>query len=156
MIKNNKTESIIKADLNDLSDKLEKSFDNRLQKLDQSFDVKFDKKFKELDLSFDVKFDVKFDKKFKKLDKSIDVKLCKFAEEVILPAVSNIVSGEIGKHRHEMKNYIDSKLMENKGDIISFIKGDKERDKNWKFKIINILERKKLANPQELKILTNL
>lgn len=122
MRKNNKTEPITKADLNDLSNKLEKSFD----------------------------------KKFKKIDKSIDIKLGKFTEEVLLPAVSEIVSNEIGKHRHEMKNYIDSKLTENKGDIISFIKGDKERDKSWKFKIINILEREKLAKPQELEILANL
>lgn len=33
---------------------------------------------------------------------------------------------------------------------------DKERDKSWKFKIINILEREKLAKPQELEILANL
>lgn len=100
------------------------------------------------------------DNLYNKLDKSIDlkfdVKLGKFTEEVLLPAVNNIISDEIGKHRHEMKNYIDSKLAETKGDIISFMKGDQERDKNWKYKVINILKRAKIAKPPEVEILTNL
>ena len=83
MSKKDKNNPIIKADL-----------DNLYNRLDQSFDVK------------------------------LDIKLGKFAEEVILPAVGRIVSDEIGKHRHEMKNYIDAKLSENKGDIISYMKGD--------------------------------
>lgn len=74
----------------------------------------------------------------------------------MLPAVNDIVSNEIGKHRHEMKNYIDSKLSETKGDIISFIKGDQERDKTWKYKVVDILKRKKIAKPEEAEILANL
>lgn len=93
----------------------------------------------------DQSFDVKFDKKFGEIDKSFDVKLGRFAEEVILPAVSRIISDEIGKRHHEMKNYIDVKLPENKGDIISYMKGDRERDKSWKIKIVSILKREKLA-----------
>jgi len=86
--------------------------------------------------------------------------LGEFTEDVLLPAVKDIIQEEIaveiGKHRHEMKAYIDSKMEENKGDIISYIKGDRERDKNWKVKIVNILKREKLAKPQEIKILVNL
>lgn len=126
MPKKDKNGPITKVDLDNLYDKLDKSFD------------------------------VKFDKKFSEIDKSLDVKLGKFAEEVILPAVGRIVSDEIGKHRHEMKNYIDIKLSENKGDIISYMKGDQERDKSWKMKVINIFKREKIAKPQELEILTNL
>jgi len=137
MIKKDKNKPITRVDL-----------DNLYNKLDKSFDAKFDKKFGEVNLFFD--------KKFGEIDKSLDVKLGKFAEEVILPAVSRIVSGEIGRHRHEMKNYIDVKLAENKGDIISYMKGDQERDKNWKMKVINIFKREKIANPQELEILINL
>jgi len=100
------------------------------------------------------------DNLFNKLDKSFDVKLGKFTEEVILPAVENIVEqkldSKLGQHTHEMKSYMDSKLAETKGDIISFIKGDQDRDKNWKNKIINILKREKLAKPAEIKILANL
>ncbi len=86
--------------------------------------------------------------------------LAEFTEEVLLPAVKDIVKDEIkieiGKHRHEMKDYIDSKLAETKGDIISYIKGDKERDKSWKIKVINILKRQKLAKPEEIRILSDL
>ena len=90
--------------------------------------------------------------------------LGEFTKDVLLPAVKNIVKDtvkeeiktEIGKHRHDMKIYIDSKISENKGDIISYIKGDRERDKNWKIKVVNILKRGKLAKPQELKILIDL
>lgn len=86
--------------------------------------------------------------------------LCKFTEEVLLPSVKTMVKEEIkteiGKHRHDMKNYIDSKLSDTKGDIISYIKGDRERDQSWKMKIVNILKREKLAKPVELKILADL
>ncbi|MBI4779419.1 hypothetical protein HY797_03135 [Candidatus Falkowbacteria bacterium] len=115
------------------------------------------------------------DNLYNRLDKSVDIKFGRFAEEVILPAVENIVDqkldskfgkfsheidqkldSKLGKFNHEMKSYIDSKLAETKGDIISFMKGDQERDKNWKYKIISILKREKLAKPEEVKILANL
>lgn len=96
------------------------------------------------------------DNLYEKLDNSFDDKLGKFAEEVILPAVGRIISDGIGKHWHEMKNYIDVKLSETKGDIISYMKGDQERDKNWKMKVINIFKREKIAKPQELEMLANL
>ena len=67
-----------------------------------------------------------------------------------------IVSDEIGEHRNEMKNYINSKMSEVEGNITSFIKGDKERDKSWKVKITNILQREKIAKPVETKLLLNL
>ena len=86
--------------------------------------------------------------------------LCEFTEEVLLPSVKTIVKEEIkteiGEHRHDMKVYIDSKMSENKCDIISYIKGDRERDKGWKMKIVNILKREKLVKPVELKILADL
>ncbi|OGF26646.1 hypothetical protein A2242_01680 [Candidatus Falkowbacteria bacterium RIFOXYA2_FULL_47_9] len=51
-----------------------------------------------------------------------------FAEDVLLPAVERIVDEKIyqklAKHTHEMKDYIDSKLADQKGDIIEYIKGE--------------------------------
>ena len=70
--------------------------------------------------------------------------------------VENIVDQKLAKQTYELKNYIDSKTNETKGDIISIIKGDRDRDKNWKVKVVNILKREKLAKPQELKILAEL
>jgi hypothetical protein len=93
-----------------------------------------------------------------------------FAEDVLLPAVENMMDSKLGehtnkmenmmdqklaKHTHEMKDYIDSKLAEQKGDIIFYIKGDKERDSNWKLKILDVLKRNKLVNPRELELLEN-
>ena len=89
-----------------------------------------------------------------------------FTETVLLPAVDNMLDSRFGeytrvvdnkfaKHTHEMKDYIDSKLSAQKGDIIAYIKGDRERDNQWKLKIIDILKRNKLAKPTELELLAN-
>lgn len=86
--------------------------------------------------------------------------LGEFTEDILLPAIENIVEEKVDtaieKHRHEMKAYIDDKMGETKGDIISYIKGDQERDKSWKVKVVNILKRERIAKPQELKILVDL
>jgi len=97
-----------------------------------------------------------------------------FAEDVLLPAVENIMDEKmdkrfakhthemgnmmdqkLAKHTNEMKNYIDSNLAEQKGDIISYIKGDKERDSSWKLKVLDILKRNNLAKPKELELLAD-
>jgi len=86
--------------------------------------------------------------------------LAEFTKEVLLPAVGRILDDKLdvrfGEFKHEMKDYIDSKMAETKGDIISFMKGDQSRDKNWKMKVVNILKRQKLAKPDEIRILTDL
>lgn len=61
-----------------------------------------------------------------------------FTEDVLLPAVENMMDGKFSEHTHEMENmmdqklaknthemkdYIDSKLADQKGDIIEYIKG---------------------------------
>jgi hypothetical protein len=83
-----------------------------------------------------------------KLDKKLEEKLDKKLEEKL--------DKKFAKHTHDMKDYIDSKLASTKGDIISFIKGDAERDKNWKSKVVQILKRSKLAKVDEIKILSDL
>jgi hypothetical protein len=88
---------------------------------------------KKIEDSFDRKFDEKFDKG---LDKKLDLRFA--------------------KQTYELKSYVDSKAQEAKGDIIAFIKGDKERDRQWKMKILEIVERKKLTGQNEIKILTDL
>lgn len=94
--------------------------------------------------------------------------LAEFTEEVLLPAIKDIVKDtvknetdkiidfKLGKHNIKLRDYIDTKLAETKGDIISYMKGDQERDKNWKLKVVKILDRKKLAKPDEIKFLKDL
>ncbi len=95
-----------------------------------------------------------------KIKKATREDFMEFTDDVLLPAIENIVDDKLdkrfGEHTHEMKSYIDSKLTENKGDIIAYIKGDQERDKNWKIKILGVLKREKIIKPQELKILSDL
>jgi hypothetical protein len=88
----------------------------------------------------------KFDKKFKE-------GLAEFAEEVLLPAVERIVDGKIAKSNHEMKSYLDDKLAETKGDIIAVIKGEKEKDKSFKTKVVEIFKRNKLGDQREIELL---
>jgi hypothetical protein len=105
----------------------------------------------------------------KKTDKYLTINdLAEFTEEVLLPAVKDIVIDvvkaetekiidfKLGKQNIELRDYIDKKMDETKGDIISYMQGDHERDKNWKMKVINILKRQKMAKPDEIKILTDL
>ncbi|PIT94162.1 hypothetical protein COU00_00605 [Candidatus Falkowbacteria bacterium CG10_big_fil_rev_8_21_14_0_10_43_11] len=51
-----------------------------------------------------------------------------FTEDVLLPAMEHIMDEKIdtklSQHTHEMKAYIDSKLSDQKGDIIEYIKGE--------------------------------
>lgn len=105
--------------------------------------------------------------------------LGKFTEQVLLPAIKTIVEDsfkgeafkaafrtefkksyaeESGKLKHELKDYIDEKLSNTKGDIIYYIKNGKERerDKNWKDRATEIFENNKLAEPQELQELRGL
>ncbi len=56
-----------------------------------------------------------------------------------------------GAHTKEMKAYIE----EQKDDLVSYIKGDKERDKSWKLKVLDILKKNKLASPKELELLAD-
>jgi len=91
-----------------------------------------------------------------------------FTEDILLPAVENMMDSKFSEHTHkmentidrklaknthEMKDYIDSKLADQKGDIIAVVKSDRERDNNWKLKVVEILKRNKLANPKELELL---
>ena len=82
-----------------------------------------------------------------------------FTEDVLLPSVERIFNEKIdqkfAKHAYEMKNYIDGKLADQKGDIIAYIKGDRERDRSWKMKVIEILKKSKLAKPQDITMLIN-
>ncbi len=54
------------------------------------------------------------------------------------------------------KDYLDDKLADLKGDIITIIKGDRERDQIFKTKILEIIQRNKLARRNEIKLLAGL
>jgi hypothetical protein len=152
MVKRKNDIQITKKDLTELQNNLEKHFDAKIDNKLGHFSAKIDTRLDQ--------FDSKIDTKLEQFDAKIDHKLGRFAEEIILPAIENIVKTEIsdaiGQHRNEMKNYIDEKLSEQKGDIIAYMKGDEARDKNWKLKVVNILKREKIAKPAELEFLANL
>lgn len=105
--------------------------------------------------------------------------LAEFTEKTILPAVADIVDKTVEEKletkleeklekletrlekkfavfRNEIKDYFDRKLAETKGDIIAVIKGDRERDRTFKIKLLEIVKRNKLANPKELEFLVEL
>lgn len=99
--------------------------------------------------------------------------LGKFTEEVLLPAVKTIVEDSFkseifktevkkivtednAKLKYELKDYIDSKLAETKGDIMSCINRNKKSDKNWKLKTVEVLKNNKLAKSHELQALGEL
>src|SRR3989338_7036098 len=86
-----------------------------------------------------------------------------FTEDVLMPAMNRLMDDKLdkrfavnaqdmdkrfAKHTHQMKGYIDSKLTDQKGDIIAYMKGDRERENNWKLKVVDILQRNKLAKPK--------
>ena len=91
-----------------------------------------------------------------RLEKNFNERLGQFTDDVLLPAISEIVRKEIGAHRYDMKVYIDSKMSENKGDIIAYIKPITQKDKEWKRIVIDVLEKHKLARQEELKRLCDL
>ena len=125
-----------------------KDFDNLADRLEKSFDEKFEKRFS--------KAERKFDERFNESEKNFDVKLGQFTDDVLLPAISEIIKREIGAHRYDMKVYIDSKMSENKGDIVAYIKPMTEKDRKWKRTVLDVLERHKLAKQEELNRLCDL
>ena len=54
------------------------------------------------------------------------------------------------------KDYLDDKLADLKGDVIAVIKGDRERDRVFKTRLLMIIRRNKLAKASELKLLSEL
>jgi len=94
--------------------------------------------------------------------------LAEFTEETLLPAVEKIVDDKLeeklenklnakfGEFKHEIKSYIDDKLADTKGDIIAVIKGEKERDRSFKEKVVEIFKRNKLADRKEAELLESL
>ncbi|GEM_PF-5049814 len=86
--------------------------------------------------------------------------LGEFTEEVLLPAVTTIVKDEIQKEiglaKTELKDYVDKKNGELRGDIISVMKGDKDRDQTFKTKMTEIVARNKLARDDEVTLLYGL
>lgn len=86
--------------------------------------------------------------------------LGEYTEEVVLPAVREIVKDEvqkeIGEFRTEIKDYMDGKLNSLRGDLISVMKGEHDRDRSWKKKILDIIKRNKLAPDDEIDLLGEL
>lgn len=66
------------------------------------------------------------------------------------------IDKRFGEVEYHLKSYIDDKLADTKGDIIAAIKGDKDRDKVFKIKLLTIIKRNKLAKESELKALSGL
>lgn len=79
-----------------------------------------------------------------------------FKEDEFKTEVKKIVMEENGKLKYELKDYIDSKLTDFKGDIISYVKEGKEKDKQWKGKAVEIFKENNLAGNQDLQLLSDL
>jgi len=144
--------SITKKDLGNLADRLEKSFDEKFEKRFSESEKKLDERFTKAEKNLEKKFD----ERFKESEKKFDVKLGQFTDDVLLPAISEVIRKEIGAHRYEMKDYIDKKMAENKGDIVAYIKPMTEKDREWKRTVLDVLERHKLARQEELNRLCDL
>lgn len=82
--------------------------------------------------------------------------LGEFTEEVLLPAVTTIVKDEIGVAKTELKEYVDKKNAELRGDLVSVMRGDKDRDQTFKTKMTEIVARNKLAKDDEVALLYGL
>ena len=93
--------------------------------------------------------DKRFDavgKKFDAVDKRFDAVGKKF----------DAVDKRFGEMEYNLKSYLDDKLADLKGDVIAVIKGDRERDRAFKTKLLMIIRRNKLAKASELKLLLEL
>ncbi|NQT49934.1 hypothetical protein HQ571_04530 [Candidatus Kuenenbacteria bacterium] len=97
--------------------------------------------------------------------------LGEFTDTVLLPAIENIIDTKLdgkfdsfeeridlkfAKERHEIKDYIDRKLAVHHSEIVSVFRGEKERDKAYKLKLLSILQRNKLVDESETTVLQQL
>lgn len=98
--------------------------------------------------------------------KKIGEELGKVIEQNITPAMEAMrteLSGEIGKLRSDIIDHVDRKFNEANGElarvkneILAMIKGDRERDVEFKIKIIEVLDRSKLLQNEEVPFLQQL
>lgn len=93
-----------------------------------------DKRFKSMDKRFE-----SMDKRFGSMDKRFES-----------------MDKRLGELEYNLKSYLDDKLADTKGDIIAVLKGDREKDKIFKLKLLTIIKRNKLANEGELKVMLEL
>lgn len=101
---------------------------------------------------------------FKEFGETFKLEMSEFLNDSLLPAIDGMIKEESkelrqeiqtenAKLRHELKDYIDRKLATHHADIVSAFRGDAERDKTYKFKILEILDRNKLIDNNEFIIL---
>lgn len=82
--------------------------------------------------------------------------LGEFTEEVLLPAIDQIVDEKVGSAKTELKDYVDKKNAELRGNLVSVMRGDKDRDQTFKTKMTEIVARNKLAKDDEVALLYGL
>jgi recombinational DNA repair ATPase RecF len=97
------------------------------------------------------------------IDQLIDIKLEEKLEEKLETKLEEKFGGfraefdgKLASHRYEMKDYMDKKLASHHADIISAIRGDKVRDKDYKTQVVGVLKRNGLVNKDESIALTQL
>ena len=93
------------------------------------------------------------DKRFDAVDKKFDAVDKRFAT---VDKKFEAVDKRFGEMEYNLKLYLDDRLADLKGDIIAVIKGDRERDRAFKVKLLAIIRRNKLAKTNELKLLSEL
>jgi Asp-tRNA(Asn)/Glu-tRNA(Gln) amidotransferase C subunit len=60
----------------------------------------------------------------------------------------------IAKSNYEIKDYVDSKWLEKKGEIIAYIKYLEKKDKEWKEELLNVLRKRKVIREEDAESLT--
>jgi len=66
------------------------------------------------------------------------------------------LTGQIGKLRSDLIDHVTKTVNNAKGDIVQSIKTDRERHKLFHEKVLNIFERSKIAEPEEVAVLREL
>lgn len=111
----------------------------------QDLATQMDKRFDAVDKRFDA-VDKRFeavDKRFEMADKSVDNKI-------------NNLDKKIGKLRSDLIDHVTRQVGDAKDELKKVIKTDREKHKLFDLKVLNIFERNKLIDAEEVSVLKEL
>ncbi len=90
--------------------------------------------------------------------------LVEFANDFLIPAMSDMMDGKIDglrtemksenvKLEHNLKTYIDRKLSDYTTDIFKRLEKESQKDKDYKQKVIEILKKNKIGTGEDIAFL---
>ena len=98
-------------------------------------DIKFTEYDKKMDIKFDQKFteyDKKMDTRFTEYDKKMDIKLGNFADDILLPAIDDIIDqkldDKLDKFRVNERDYLNKQLFKLEGNLRSEIQEQRKTE----------------------------